>query len=161
MQNSFEDSQRGGYTPGDGVTHRSGFDPDGPVVQQVVIDSELVAAYEKVAALASELCGACDAESEDIGTGARSSGVILRELGPATTEVERIKKGETRPTYGLPKAAHAELEVLLRRAAEFKMTPAQIREQRISWAYGNMPHGSKVTREQVEKLHDELYGKHG
>lgn len=39
------------------------------------------------------------------------------------------------------------------------MTAAELREQRISWAYGNCaienPH---ITREMVERLHDELYG---
>lgn len=40
------------------------------------------------------------------------------------------------------------------------MTPAQLREQRISWAYGNCAiDNPNVTREMVERLHDEIYGK--
>lgn len=40
------------------------------------------------------------------------------------------------------------------------MTPAQLRAQRISWAYGNCAmENPRITREMVEKLHDEMYGK--
>lgn len=151
---------------GDGRIHHGDHDARvhqvGPgTVSQTIMTTELAEAYALVAKLASELCGAVDAEAEDVGTGARSSLVILRELGPATSEVERIKANKPKLTYGLPEGARAELEASLKAAAQRKMTPAELREQRISWAYGNQPAGSKVTREQVQQLHDELYGKHG
>lgn len=39
------------------------------------------------------------------------------------------------------------------------MTPAQLREQRISWAYGNCAiENPTITREMVERIHDEIYG---
>ena len=37
-----------------------------------------------------------------------------------------------------------------------RMTAQQIRAQRISWAYGQMM--GKVSRESVERIHDEQYG---
>jgi hypothetical protein len=40
------------------------------------------------------------------------------------------------------------------------MTPAELRLQRISWAYGNCAiENPNITREMVEKAHDEMYGK--
>lgn len=39
------------------------------------------------------------------------------------------------------------------------MTPAEIREQRISFAYGNAAmENPRITREMVEAEHDRLYG---
>lgn len=39
------------------------------------------------------------------------------------------------------------------------MTPAQLREQRISWAYGNCSiENPRITRKMVEEAHDEMYG---
>lgn len=40
------------------------------------------------------------------------------------------------------------------------MTPAQLREQRISWAYGNCAlDNSRITMKMVEEAHDAMYGK--
>lgn len=40
------------------------------------------------------------------------------------------------------------------------MTPAQMREQRISWAYGNCAlDNPRITRKMVEDAHDKMYGK--
>lgn len=54
-----------------------------------------------------------------------------------------------------------ELAALLERAKDLPpMTPAQLREQRISWAYGNCAiENPNVTREMVERIHDEMYGR--
>ena len=42
------------------------------------------------------------------------------------------------------------------------MTPAQLREQRISYAYGNCAiDNPRITREMVERIHDEIYGTEG
>jgi hypothetical protein len=54
-----------------------------------------------------------------------------------------------------------DLEALLAKARSLPpMTAAQLREQRISFAYGNLaienPH---ITRDMVERAHDEIYGK--
>ena len=54
----------------------------------------------------------------------------------------------------------ARLEELLARARTLPpMTPAQLRAQRISFAYGQLmdcaPH---VTKEEVERIHDQMYG---
>lgn len=60
-----------------------------------------------------------------------------------------------------PLPNHPILEELLRRTRNLPpMTPIQLREQRISWAYGNCAlSNSSITREMVEKAHDEMYGK--
>lgn len=54
-----------------------------------------------------------------------------------------------------------ELEELLKKARELgPMTPAELREQRISFAYGNAAiENSRITREMVEEEHDKIYGK--
>lgn len=40
------------------------------------------------------------------------------------------------------------------------MTPARLRAQRISWAYGNCSLDNPlITREMVERAHDEIYGR--
>lgn len=63
------------------------------------------------------------------------------------------------PMKPLPR--HPKLEELLRRVKDMPpMTPAERREQRISWAYGNVALSNpSVTREMVERIHDEMYGK--
>jgi hypothetical protein len=63
------------------------------------------------------------------------------------------------PAKSLP--ARPELEALLRQAAaRGPMTPAELREQRISWAYGNCGiENPNITRDMVERVHDEIYGK--
>lgn len=40
------------------------------------------------------------------------------------------------------------------------MTTAELRAQRVSWAYGNCAiENPNITREMVERAHDEMYGK--
>lgn len=40
------------------------------------------------------------------------------------------------------------------------MTAAELRAQRISWAYGNCGlENPNITKEMVERIHDEMYGK--
>lgn len=53
------------------------------------------------------------------------------------------------------------LEVLLRRAASVQMTPAQIREQRVSFVYGQMASDPSVSREQVRQWLALSYGDSG
>jgi len=60
-----------------------------------------------------------------------------------------------------PIPMNPKLKHLLRMAlAAGPMTPAQLREQRISWTYGNCAiDNPSITREMVEHIHDEMYGK--
>lgn len=60
-----------------------------------------------------------------------------------------------------PIPPNPELERLLKWAAQQPpMTPAQLRAQRISWAYGNCAiENPRITREMIERIHDEMYGK--
>ena len=52
------------------------------------------------------------------------------------------------------------LTELLQKAALHKMTPAEIKEQRISFVYGQlMDCAPDITKEQVRQLDDEIYGK--
>lgn len=58
-----------------------------------------------------------------------------------------------------PLPPHPELEALLKATRDLPpMTPAQLRAQRVSFAYGNCDNPS-ITREMVERIHDEMYGK--
>lgn len=54
--------------------------------------------------------------------------------------------------------ARTELNRLLEKARDHKMTPAEIWDQRVSFVYGNMPFRSTVTREQVVAAVTEMYG---
>lgn len=60
-----------------------------------------------------------------------------------------------------PLPHHPELEALLAKAKTLPpMTPTQLRAQRISWTYGNCSlDNPSITREMVERIHDEMYGK--
>lgn len=63
---------------------------DEPIFQQldrIEVDRSQFAAMERVCKLASELCGALDAEAEDVG-GNRPSATIVAELGPACDAFE-------------------------------------------------------------------------
>ncbi len=51
-----------------------------------------------------------------------------------------------------------ELEQRLRKAAATPMTKEEVRRQRISFVYGNLPQSSTLTREEVEKLLDAREG---
>lgn len=55
--------------------------------------------------------------------------------------------------------AHPELDALLKKAAHHVMTPAEIWDQRVSFAYGQMMDcAPNITREDVEKRATELHG---
>jgi len=57
------------------------------------------------------------------------------------------------------KPINKSLEVLLEKARDHVMTPEELREQRISWAYGNAAiDNPSITREMVEREYDKLYG---
>jgi len=69
-----------------------------------------------------------------------------------------------------PFSNNEHLNDLLRQAKEAvqRMTPdekaAMLREQRISWAYGQLTCTGRrdyITREMVEKMHDQMYGPGG
>lgn len=52
-----------------------------------------------------------------------------------------------------------ELQALLEQVKDLPpMTPAQRRLQRISFAYGNLPEGNNLSRDEVARIHDEHYG---
>ena len=56
-------------------------------------------------------------------------------------------------------ADHPKLDALLERAKSHVMTPAEIWEQRVSFAYGQlMETAPDITREQVEARATEMYG---
>lgn len=67
------------------------------------------------------------------------------------------------PRLSKPIPPRPELERLLRAARDLPpMTPAELRAQRISWAYGNCKlSNDRITREMVEAEHDRIYGKPG
>lgn len=51
-----------------------------------------------------------------------------------------------------------ELEALLKEALKHKMTPAEIREQRVSFVYGMLPSRSPVIKDEVRARLAEIYG---
>lgn len=50
-----------------------------------------------------------------------------------------------------PAPARPELEILLEKAKTTQVTDTQLMEQRISFAYGNAPENSKITRDSVQE----------
>lgn len=60
-----------------------------------------------------------------------------------------------------PLPPRPDLDALIKASiARGPMTPAEKRLQRISWAYGNCSlDNPNITREMVERAHDEMYGK--
>lgn len=48
-----------------------------------------------------------------------------------------------------PKPDHPELDRLLQKARNVHVTDAQLREQAVSFAYGNAPDSSRITKEFV------------
>jgi hypothetical protein len=55
---------------------------------------------------------------------------------------------ERQPVLG-PAPTHPELDRLLEQTSSMKVTEAELLEQRISFAYGNAPQSSKITKESV------------
>jgi hypothetical protein len=56
-----------------------------------------------------------------------------------------------------PKTDHALLE-RLRQAATRQVSGHELREQRVSFVYGNLPKGVTMTRDQVRKRLDQMDG---
>lgn len=56
-----------------------------------------------------------------------------------------------KPFFG-PPPKHPELDRLLAEARTIEITDEQIREQRVSFAYGNAPEGAGITKESVRKV---------
>jgi hypothetical protein len=48
-----------------------------------------------------------------------------------------------------PTPSHPQLEKLLEQALKTKITDVQLREQRVSFAYGNAPESSRITKDSV------------
>lgn len=55
---------------------------------------------------------------------------------------------ERQPVMG-PAPTHPELDRLLEQTSVLKITEADLQEQRISFAYGNAPQSSNITKESV------------
>ena len=52
--------------------------------------------------------------------------------------------------------ARPKLDQLLQHARTVTLTNDQLREQRVSFVYGNAPHGSRITRDSARKSADTL-----
>ena len=55
-----------------------------------------------------------------------------------------------KPFFG-PAPSHPELDQLLEQARRTDITDEQLREQRVSFAYGNAPKDAKITKESVRE----------
>ena len=55
-----------------------------------------------------------------------------------------------KPFFG-PTPNHPELDKLLEQARSIDITDDQLREQRVSFAYGNAPQNAKITKESVRE----------
>lgn len=55
-----------------------------------------------------------------------------------------------KPFFG-PAPNHPELDRLLEQARETEITDEQLREQRVSFAYGNAPESARITKESVRE----------
>ena len=53
-----------------------------------------------------------------------------------------------KPFFG-PAPSHPELDRLLEQSRNIEITDEQLREQRVSFAYGNAPKDAKITKESV------------
>ena len=56
-----------------------------------------------------------------------------------------------RKSFFGPAPSHPELDQLLEQARGIEITDEQLREQRVSFAYGNAPEGANITKESVRK----------
>lgn len=54
-----------------------------------------------------------------------------------------------RKSYIGPAPSHPELDKLLEHARTTPVTDEQLKEQRVSFAYGNAPAGARITKESV------------
>lgn len=55
---------------------------------------------------------------------------------------------ERKPVFG-PAPVHPELDQLLEQTRAMKVSEADLLEQRISFAYGNAPQASRITKDSV------------
>jgi hypothetical protein len=55
---------------------------------------------------------------------------------------------ERKPVFG-PAPVHPELDRLLEQTRTIAVSEADLQEQRISFAYGNAPQSSKITKESI------------
>lgn len=55
---------------------------------------------------------------------------------------------DRKPLFG-PTPSHPELEKLLKQALTEELSDAQLEVQRVSFAYGNAPESSQITKESV------------
>jgi hypothetical protein len=56
-----------------------------------------------------------------------------------------------RKSFFGPKPQHPELDRFLEAARKVRVTDEQLREQSISFAYGNAPQSSRITKESVRE----------
>ena len=78
----------------------------------------------------------------------------------ANREVVQVEEHPTMPTLeDLENIdASADITELLRNSAQKELTTEQIREQRVSFAMGMLPHDSPTTRDEIRKLIAHRYG---
>ena len=60
-----------------------------------------------------------------------------------------------KPFFG-PAPNHPELDQLLEQARRTDITDEQLKEQRVSFAYGNAPQDAKITKESVREASNSL-----
>ncbi len=60
-----------------------------------------------------------------------------------------------KPFFG-PAPNHPELDRLLEQARRTEITDEQLKEQRVSFAYGNAPKDAKITKESVRDASNSL-----
>ena len=61
-----------------------------------------------------------------------------------------------RKAAGRPAPPRPELRALLDRAKSVTLTEADLREQKVSFVYGNAPKGSQITKESARKAVDRI-----
>ena len=59
---------------------------------------------------------------------------------------------------GPPTKEEQELNKKLRESVKQKLTPEEIKAQRLSWVMAMMPRELKMTREEAKEILDEIYG---
>jgi hypothetical protein len=62
---------------------------------------------------------------------------------------------ERQPVLG-PAPLHPELDRLLEQTSRIQVTEADLQEQRISFAYGNAPHSSNITKQSVREASESI-----
>ena len=65
-----------------------------------------------------------------------------------------------KPLFG-PTPSHPELDRLYEQARTVQITDEQLQEQRVSFAYGNAPESSKITKESIRDASKSMRMKKG